>query len=170
MVLHEHARAAVAARRHRPVFMVDIAVPRDIEAHIGDLDDVYLYTVDDLQDVIQDNLRSREEAAQQAEAIIDTQVGELMGWLGSRDAVPLIRGLRANAEKTRAEVLEKAHAQLASGKSAEQVLEFLAKTLTNKLLHHPTTAMRNAGAEGRDDLLEAATSILGIPDETRADD
>jgi len=170
VVLAEHARAAIEARRHRPVFMVDIAVPRDIEAQVGDLDDVYLYTVDDLQNVIQDNLRSREQAARQAEVIIDTQVHELMSWLSTRDAVPLIRALRRGAERSRDEVLEKAMLQLANGRSAEETMNFLANTLTNKLIHHPTTALRSAGAQGQDDILAAAGQLLGIAPTDSADD
>ena len=89
-----------------------------------------------------------------------------MGWLGTRDAVPLIRGLRTQATLTRDEVLEKAMAQLASGKSPEQAMQFLANTLTNKLLHAPTSAIRAAGAEGREDVLDAAVSLFGISDTT----
>ncbi|MAP12426.1 MAG: glutamyl-tRNA reductase [Gammaproteobacteria bacterium] len=162
----DYVRGALAARKRKPMFMCDIAVPRDIDADVSDFEDVYLFTVDDLQDVIQDNLRSRQEAALQAESIIDGQVTELMGWLGTRDAVPLIRGLRTQATLTRDEVLEKAMAQLASGKSPEQAIQFLANTLTNKLLHAPTCAIRAAGAEGREDVLDAAVSLFGISDTT----
>lgn len=170
VVLAEHARAAIEARRHRPVFMVDIAVPRDIDAQVADLDDVYLYTVDDLQNVIQDNLRSREEAARQAETIIDSQVHELMSWLNTRDAVPLIRALRGSAEQTRDEVLEKAMLHIANGRSPEEAMKFLANTLTNKLIHHPTAAMRAAGAQGQSQLLDAASQILGIKATGTTDD
>jgi glutamyl-tRNA reductase len=162
-VIHtDAARAALKNRKHRPMFMADIAVPRDIDADIAELDDVYLYTVDDLHNVIADNLRSREAAARQAEEIIDQQVDVLMGWLGTRDAVPLIRALRTKAELERDDLLARAKAQLASGKAPDAVLNFLANTLTNKLIHQPTAAMRSAGADGREDLLEAANHLLGL--------
>jgi glutamyl-tRNA reductase len=170
VISRAQVEAAIASRKRRPVFMCDIAVPRDIEADVSDLEDVYLYTVDDLQDVIQDNLRSRKEAASQAETIIDSQVSELMGWLGSRNAVPLIRQLRTHATDTRDEVLDKAFAQLASGKSPEDAMRFLANTLTNKLMHHPTSALRSAGASGREDLLDAAEDIFGIPPSSQKND
>lgn len=170
IVLTEHVREAISARRHRPVFMADIAVPRDIEAAVADFEDIYLYTVDDLHNVVQDNLRSREEAARQAEAIIDTQVDAVMGWLNTRDAVPMIRALRDNAQRTRDEALDKALAQLANGRAPEEALKFLANTLTNKLVHHPTTALRSAGAEGRADLLDAAGQLLGLETTDGPDD
>ncbi|MBT6273189.1 MAG: glutamyl-tRNA reductase, partial [Chromatiales bacterium] len=165
----EDARRAVIARRHKPIFMVDIAVPRDIEAEAGELEDVYLYTVDDLQHVIEENRRNREEAAKQAEDIIEAQVPHLMGWLDAQDVVPLIKALRRDALVTKDEVLGKALAQIEAGKSAQQALTFLANTLTNKLIHQPTTALREAGGSGRDDVVEAARTLFGI-DEAHQDD
>jgi glutamyl-tRNA reductase len=158
----EHARQAIAARRRRPMFMVDIAVPRDIEADVADFEDIYLYTVDDLTDVIEENRRSRQEAARQAEIIIDTQVTTLMGWLGAQDVVPVIRALRGQAEAERDAVLARALAQIEAGKSPEQALRFLANTLTNKLIHTPTKALRKA-AEVRDDaVVDSARTLFGI--------
>ncbi len=154
--------SALKKRRHQPIFMVDIAVPRDIEAEVAELDDIYLYTVDDLQEVIQENMRSREEAAEQAQEIIDLNTDEFMGWLRSLDAVDLIRGYRLHAEQLRDEILEKAHKQLEAGKPADEVLRFLAHTLTNKLLHTPSTRIREAGSVGNMELLEAANALLQI--------
>lgn len=153
---------ALKARRHEPMFMVDIAVPRDIEPEVSELPDVYLYTVDDLQEVIQENLRSRQEAAEQAREIIDFQVAEFEAWLGSLDAIDLIQGYRANAEAIRDEVLNKAQRMLASGKSAEEALDYLANTLTNKLLHTPSSQLRNAGSQGEQALLEAANTLFQL--------
>ncbi len=157
-------KQALKARKHRPIFMVDIAVPRDIEPRIGELDDIFLYTVDNLQEVIQENLKSRQAAARQAEEMIDVQVNHFIAWQRSRDAVPTIRQLREQAESQRDEVLQKARQQLASGKDPVQVMEYLAHTLTNKLIHQPSTHLRQAGSDGRTDLLEAARELLNLPE------
>ncbi|MEW8563025.1 MAG: glutamyl-tRNA reductase, partial [Candidatus Thiodiazotropha sp.] len=154
--------SALKERRHRPIFMVDIAVPRDIEPEVADLSDIYLYTVDDLDEVIQENMRSREEAAEQAVEIIDHYVGEYMGWLRSLDAVGLIQDYRNYAERLRNEVMQKALQQLGKGKSPEEVVQFLAHTLTNKLLHTPSTQMRQAGFNGQVELLEAANTLFQL--------
>ena len=154
--------SALKKRKHQPMFMVDIAVPRDIEAEVGDLDDVYLYTVDDLDEVIQENLRSRQEAADQAIEIIDLHVDEFMGWVQSLDAVDMIRGYRQQAEVTRDEVLQRAMKLMESGKPPEEALRFLAHTLTNKLLHTPSTKIRQAGFDGQWELLDAANALFQI--------
>lgn len=160
---------ALRRRRHRPMFMVDIAVPRDIEPEVGQLDDVYLYTVDDLRGVIEANLRSRSHAAAEAEEIINLQVERFMTWLRSLDSVPAIRGFRERAIGQRDDVLERARRRLANGESPEEALDYLAHTLTNRLLHLPTTRLREAAASGEAALLEAARRLLDIPDE-REDD
>lgn len=160
---------ALKARRHRPMFMVDIAVPRDIEPEVADLRDVYLYTVDDLEEVIQENLKSRQEAAEKAREIIQFQVGEFREWLGSLDAVNLIAGYRACALNTRDEVLEKARRQLEKGKPPMEVLDFLAHTLTNKLLHTPSEQLRNAGGNGQHELLDAANTLFQLGHKIKKD-
>jgi glutamyl-tRNA reductase len=154
--------SALKERKHRPIFMVDIAVPRDIEPEVADLSDIYLYTVDDLDEVIQENMRSRQEAAEQAEEIIEHYVGEYMGWLRSLDALGLILNYRNYAEGLRDEVLQKALQQLANGKSPEEAMKFIAHTLTNKLLHNPSTQMRQAGFNGQLELLEAANTLFQL--------
>ncbi|KRT53834.1 glutamyl-tRNA reductase [endosymbiont of Ridgeia piscesae] len=153
---------ALKERKHRPIFMVDIAVPRDIEPEVADLSDIYLYTVDDLDEVIEENKRSRQEAALQAEEIIDQHVEEFMGWLRSLDAVELIQGYRIQAEQLRNETLKKALQQLKKGKSPEEALQFLAHTLTNKLLHTPSAQLRQAGFDGQIELLEAANTLFQL--------
>ncbi|HXH04606.1 MAG TPA: glutamyl-tRNA reductase [Candidatus Competibacteraceae bacterium] len=155
-------RSSLRRRKHRPMFMVDIAVPRDIDPAVGELDDVYLYTVDDLQEIIQENLQSRREAARQAEEIIDVQVDHFMAWLRSQDAGRPIRALRRQAEALRDEVQAKALAQLRQGKDPEQVLRFLANTLTNKLIHAPSAGLREAAAQGRSDLLLAISELYQL--------
>lgn len=161
---------ALKKRRHRPIFMVDLAVPRDIEPEVASLDDVYLYTVDDLEAVIEENRRSRLEAAGEAEEIIEYHTGEFLSWLRSLDAVGLIQGFRQQAEVLRDEVLARALHLLEHGKSPQEALGFLAHTLTNKLLHAPSTRLRQAGRDGQVELLEAANELfqLGSPsDPTR---
>jgi len=155
---------ALKARKHKPMFMVDIAVPRDIEPEVGRLDDVYLYTVDDLEEVIQENLESRREAAHQAEEIIETQVLDFMGWLRAQDAVGTIRAFREKAEHIQQEVLDKALHMAAQGKSPEEALQYLAHTLTNKLLHDPCTGINQAARDGRQELLDAAHSLFNLPE------
>ncbi len=153
---------AIKIRKHQPILMVDIAVPRDIEPEVGELNDVYLYTVDDLREIIDEGLKSRQEAAQQAEKIIDTQVARFMGWLRSLDAVATIRSYREQVDRIRSEELAKARRLLAAGHDPETVLQHLAHGLSNKLAHAPSVQMRRAGFEGRDELLSAARELLDI--------
>ncbi len=154
--------SALKQRKHRPIFMVDIAVPRDIEAEVGDLNDIYLYTVDDLEEVIDENRRSRQEAAEQAEEIVELNIDVFLSWVRSLDAVELINDYRSQAESVRDEVLKKAIQQVNKGKSAEEALNFLARTLTNKLLHTPSSQLRQAGSEGQTELLEAANTLFQL--------
>jgi glutamyl-tRNA reductase len=154
--------SALKKRRHRPIFMVDIAVPRDIEPEVGELSDVYLYTVDDLEEVIRENMKSRHEAAQQAREIIALQTGEFICWLRSLDAVTLIQDYRRQAEGTRDRVLAKAQRMIDAGRPPAEALEFLAHTLTNKLTHTPSAKLREAGSLGRHELLDAANTLLQL--------
>jgi glutamyl-tRNA reductase len=133
---------AVRARRHRPIFMVDLAVPRDIEQEVAELDDVFLYTVDDLAGIVAANLDARRSSVEQAEAIIDSQVGQFMHWMQVRETVPLIRQLREHAEEARRHELDRALKALARGEDPAAVLESLSQGLTNKLLHAPTQALK----------------------------
>jgi glutamyl-tRNA reductase len=153
---------AIKIRKHQPILMVDIAVPRDIEEEVGELDDVYLYTVDDLQEIIDEGLRSRQEAALQAEEIIDTQVTHFMGWLRSLDAVSTIRNYRGKIDIIREAELDKAKRMLAQGNDPEKVLTQLARGLTNKIVHTPSAQMKQAGFDGRSDLLDAARELLDL--------
>lgn len=153
---------ALKQRRHRPMLLVDIAVPRDIETQVGELEDVFLYTVDDLQEIIQEGLRSRQEAAHQAEEIIDTQVAHFMSWLRSLSAVETIRDYRQHAEQMRDDALQHAIRQLHAGKQPDYVLNELARQLTNKLMHSPCQSMRQAGYDGRSELLDAARELFNI--------
>jgi len=138
---------AIKARRHRPVFMVDLAVPRDVEAEVADLDDVFLYTVDDLAQVVSDGIENRQSAAQEAELIVENRVENFMQWFKQRDAVPTIKALRDQFENTRKAELEKALKQLQKGESPEKVLEAFSNGLTNKFLHAPSHALSHSHAE-----------------------
>jgi len=151
---------ALKKRKHKPMFMVDIAVPRDIEAEVDELDDVYLYTVDHLQEIITENLKSRQEAAKQAEEIVDSQVDEFLDWQKSLHAVDSIRDIRQQTEALSDEVLTKTLKQIEQGQSAEDAVKFLARTLTNKFLHQPTTQLRDAGKSGRQDVIKSARKLF----------
>ena len=151
---------ALKKRKHVPIFMVDLAVPRDIEPEVNSLDDIYLYTVDDLQEVINENLQNRQQAAEQAHEIIDEKVEHYLDWQRSLVAVDVISELRLTAMDFSDEVLKKALKQISSGQSPEQVLTFMAHTLTNKFLHQPSTELRKAGEEERHDLIQAARRLF----------
>jgi glutamyl-tRNA reductase len=154
--------SAIKTRKHKPMFMVDIAVPRDIEVEVGDMDDVYLYSVDDLKDLVQENLQSRQNAARQAEKIIDSQAQEFMDWLSSLDAVSTIRAIRGQAEQIQEEVIKSGLHKLRHGADPETILQEAARTLTNKLIHSPSSQLRNASADSREDLLQAAEELYGL--------
>jgi glutamyl-tRNA reductase len=140
---------AIKARRHRPMFMVDLAVPRDIEPEVARLDDVFLYSVDDLAQVVQTGIESRQAAVAQAEAIIETRVQSFMHWVGDRAVVPVIRDLHESSEALRVAELERAHKMLARGDDVEAVLEALSKGLTAKFLHGPQQALHRAEGDER---------------------
>ncbi len=155
---------ALKKRKHRPIFMVDIAVPRDIEPQVGELDDVYLYTVDDLREVIEENQRERQSAAVAAEGIIEAGALEFIRQLRELDAVDTLTQLRSQSHQLAQQELEKSLRQLRNGKDAEEVLKRLANGLTNKLLHQPTVQLRRASSEGRSDLLQLAQELYQLND------
>jgi glutamyl-tRNA reductase len=140
---------AIKARRHRPMFMVDLAVPRDIEPEVARLDDVFLYTVDDLAEVVKSGVESRQAAVAQAEAIIETRVQSFMHWIGDRAVVPVIRDLHESGESLRLAELERARKLLARGEDIDTVLEALSKGLTAKFLHGPQQALHRAQGDER---------------------
>ncbi len=161
--------SAIKQRKHKPMFMVDIAVPRDIEVEVGDLDDVYLYSVDDLKDLVQENLKNRQQAAVQAEKIIDSKVIEFMGWLEALDAVSTIRAIRFQAEQIQDEVLQNSLSKLRGGADPELLILEVARNLTNKLMHLPSSKLRNASAENREDLLQAAEELYNLKNDNNSD-
>ncbi len=157
--------SALRARRHRPMFMVDLAVPRDIEPEVGTLDDVYLYTVDDLHQVIEENMQTRVEAAKEAEKIIDIQVVDFMRWVRSLDSVPAIRQLRENAAAVCQAELRRAERRLARGEDPQKVMTQLARAIANKFTHAPSDALKQASHEGDAQLLEAARKLFNLGDD-----
>ena len=157
---------AMKKRRHSPMFMVDIAVPRDVEEEVGDLNDVFLYTVDDLKDIIEENVKSRQDAAVQAEQLIISGVERFMRELRSLDVVSTVTSLRTQIESLKDECLSKARRQLANGDDPAKVLQQFAHTYTNKILHTPTKQMRKAGAEGQLEIMDWVQELFQLSDDT----
>lgn len=151
---------AIKQRRHRPMFMVDLAVPRDIEPEVARLSDVFLYTVDDLGAIVREGNALRQAAVAQAEAIIETRVQNFMHWLDARSVVPVIRDLHAQAETLRQGELERAQRMLARGDDPALVLEALSQALTKKFLHGPTHALNHAQGGGREQLIDLLPALF----------
>ena len=145
---------ALKARKHRPLFIVDLAVPRDVEAEVAELNDVFLYTVDDIAEVVKDGLGARQSAVKEAEVIIDSGVSDFVHWMESREVVPTIRALRDQAERNRRHELVKAVRLLARGEDPEKVLDMMSNSLTNKFLHAPTHALNQVNGDEREHFLE----------------
>ena len=152
--------SALKQRKRRPIFMVDLAVPRDIETEVGDLQDIYLYTVDDLKTVVDENLRGRELAAEAAQEIINLEVNAFNQWLKTHQSADQIRQLRDGAELIKLQALEKALAQLKNNSDAEQVITRLANEITNKLLHQPTIEMRKALQSDDEERIRLLKSLI----------
>ncbi len=168
VLMKDSVAKALKQRRHRPMFLLDLAVPRDIEAGVAELDDAFLYTVDDLEQVIDENRRSRREAAGQAEAIIELQVEHYLQWWRAQDQQDTLKRLRQQGETTRDAVLERARELLSQGKEPAEALAFLANTLTSKLLHAPSAALRQAAMNGDHELLHAASRLFDTEAEKQA--
>ena len=160
IVTRPQVAAALAKRKHRPMLLLDLAVPRDIAQDVATLDDVFLYTVDDLERAIEDNRRSRREAAREAEAIIELQTARYVETLQASARHAPLKRLRAHGERSRNIALEKARAHLAAGKDPNEVLDLLAHTLVNRLLHAPTAALREAALSGDVELARAADKLF----------
>ncbi|KPK19109.1 MAG: glutamyl-tRNA reductase [Betaproteobacteria bacterium] len=153
---------ALRARKHRPMLMFDLAVPRDIEGEVGALDDVFLYTVDDLGKIAREGMDARQNAVSQAEVIIENQVTEFMHWVGNRELVPTIRALRDSGERARRHSFERALRRLAKGDDPQVVLEQLSRGLTAKLLHAPTHALAHAREEDREELARLLSRLYQL--------
>jgi glutamyl-tRNA reductase len=153
---------ALKARRNQPMLLVDIAVPRDVEPEVGKLANAYLYSVDDLQAIIEQNMAQRKAAAVQAESIVVQESGEFMAWLRAQSAVETIREYRSQADQVRAELQERALAALQQGADAEKVLQELAHKLTNRLIHAPTKSLQQAARDGDSERLQILRDSLGL--------
>ena len=154
------AESAVRARRRRPIFMVDLAVPRDIEPQVADIEDVYLFSIDDLQQVVDENRQQREAAAGGARLVIAEEVARFLAESRAKDAGPAIRALRSQADGIRRQTIEQARRLLATGRSTDEVIDYLANTLTNRLLHAPTQALRQAAESADPAVAEALQRLL----------
>jgi glutamyl-tRNA reductase len=165
VLTYDAVRNALKSRKHKPVFMVDIAVPRDIDPRIAELEDVYLFTIDDLQNVVSGNQQARREAAREAGELLEREVEEFLQHLRTLDVAPAIRQIRNEAEALRDQTLQQAQRMLASGRDPRLVVDFLATTLTNRLLHAPSQRLRDAAELGDAELIAAARVLYGL-DET----
>ena len=160
---------AIRRRKHRPMLLVDLAVPRDIEVEVSEIPDAYLYGIDDIGSVIEDGVNSRREAAVQAESIIDRGMEKFLGRLRSRNAVATLRRLRGKADAIRQAELQQAMRELEKGGDAGPVLESLARAITNKLIHSPSVRMKQASAEGRDELLQVTRELFELDEDAPRD-
>ncbi|MFA5082731.1 MAG: glutamyl-tRNA reductase [Hydrogenophilaceae bacterium] len=153
---------ALKARKHRPMFMVDLAVPRDVEAEVRELSDIFLYTVDDLGEVVRAGHDARNSKVEQAEAIVAAGVNEFMHWLDTRKTVPTVRALRDHADRLRRHEMEKAHKRLARGDDPQAVLEAFSHGLMNKLLHEPSHALNQTTGDERDELQQLIARLYNL--------
>jgi glutamyl-tRNA reductase len=162
VILLEHMKAAVKARKRKPIFAVDIAVPRDIEAGVGDLEDVYLYTIDDLEKVIQQGQGNRQAAAIEANKLLDDEIHRYQSIERSKQAVPVIAALREQSESIRDEVNALAQRRLARGESASDAIEYATAALMKKMLHGPSVSLRRAGENSNEELIDAARALFNL--------
>lgn len=154
---------AIRKRKRRPMFMMDIAVPRDIEPEVSELRDVYLYTVDDLRDIIDENKKARLDEAAKADVILNEGVEAFRAAMRVNDVVPVIRAYRQQVDSLREEELQRALRQLQSGADASSVMEMLARNLTNKLIHAPVVGLRKAGEAGDTHTISEFARWLNLP-------
>ena len=168
LVRAKELKSALKRRRRKPMFVLDLAVPRDIEPASAKFEDIYLYSVDDLQSVIDDNKRTRAAAAEQADEIIASRIDEYLEWVDSRRATDTIRALRETAEDHRAAVMAQARRRLARGEDVDAVLEFVSRRLTNKLMHEPSAVLRKAVGARQQRLLGPARELFGLTDDAES--
>ena len=153
---------ALQKRKHEPMLLIDLAVPRDIEPQVGEIADAYLYSIDDISGAIEDSIKSRSEAAIQAEEIIDLGVEEYAKQVRSLDAVSTLKAFREKADQIREKELERAIKSLSNGEPVEQVLESLARTITNKFTHAPSVQLKTASSEGRTELIDLVNELFEL--------
>ena len=154
--------SALKERKRRPIFMVDLAVPRDIESEVGELEDIYLYTVDDLKNVVDENIRSRQAAAESAQEIINVEVAVFQNWLKTHQSADDIRDLRSQADKLKQQTLSKAKTMFEQDQDIDKALDYVANTLANKLMHGPTMEMRKALKNNDAATIELLKSLMSF--------
>jgi glutamyl-tRNA reductase len=162
LITRKQLQAAIAIRKHKPIFAVDIAVPRDIEAAAAELDDVYLYTIDDLDKVILKGQGNREAAAVDANRILDEEIARYLSIERAKQVNPIITALREQGEGIRDEVLAQARRRIAKGIDSNEVIEFATAALMKKLLHNPSVRLREAGEASEEDIIQAAQILFGL--------
>jgi glutamyl-tRNA reductase len=164
----DHMKAAIKARKHKPIFAVDIAVPRDIEAGVADLEDVYLYTIDDLDKVIQQGQGNRQAAAIEADKLLDDEIRRYQNIERAKQAAPVIAALREKGESIREEVNAQAHRRLARGESANDAIEYATAALMKKMLHGPSVSLRKAAEHSDEELIESARTLFNLDTDKKA--
>jgi len=164
----DHMKAAIKARKHNPIFAVDIAVPRDIEAGVADLEDVYLYTIDDLDKVIQQGQGNRQAAAIEADKLLDDEIRRYQNIERAKQAAPVIAALRDKGETIREEVNAQAHRRLARGESANDAIEYATAALMKKMLHGPSVSLRKAAEHSDEELIESARTLFNLDTDKKA--
>ncbi len=165
VVTFEQLKAAIKARKRRPIFAVDIAVPRDIEAEVSTLDDVYLYTVDDLNKLVLEGQDNRAAAAIDANRILDEEISRYLSIERSKQVAPVITALRDQGDAIRQEVLDQARRRLAQGADSDEVIEYATAALMKKLLHNPSVRLREAGESSDDETIRTARSLFGLDED-----
>jgi len=168
VVSYDQMASAIRQRRHKPVFAVDIAVPRDLDPQITSLDDVYLYGVDDLDKVIMEGQSSREAAALDANRILDDETRRYLSIERSKQAAPVITALRDHGEEMREQVLEQARRRLAKGADQDEVLDYVTSALMKKLLHQPSVRLREAGEQSDKEFVHVARELFGLNGEDKS--
>ncbi len=156
--------SALERRRHKPMFIVDLAVPRDVEPEVGDLRDVYLYTVDDLRDIVEESLASRRAAAQGAEELVEAGTEAFFRELRSMDAVTTLKAYRSKIERIRREELARSQRLLEQGMPPAEAIDEFSRRFINKLMHEPSLQLKKAGAEGRRDFIHWVRELFNLPD------
>jgi glutamyl-tRNA reductase len=159
---------AISARKRKPILAIDIAVPRNIDSAVGDLDDVYLYTIDDLNNVVLEGQGSREAAAVDANRILDDEIARYLSMERAKQVNPIITALRDHGQSIRDEVADQARRRLAKGVDSKEVIEFATAAMMKKLLHNPSVRLRKAGEASEEDIIEAARLLFGLDEDDKS--
>jgi glutamyl-tRNA reductase len=168
IITYEQMADAISARKRKPILAIDIAVPRNIDSAVGDLDDVYLYTIDDLNNVVLEGQGSREAAAVDANRILDDEIARYLSMERAKQVNPIITALRDHGQSIRDEVADQARRRLAKGVDSKEVIEFATAAMMKKLLHNPSVRLREAGEASEEDIIEAARLLFGLDEDDKS--